>query len=628
MFKKIGFKLILVVGITAIVIIGIFSIYNIRSHSNALLGEVERHANQLSETVKHSTRYDMLLNQRERLHTIINTIGDQPGIQSVRVLNKVGEIIYSSHGEDIGRMVDKNAESCYACHAANEPLERLPVKERTRIFKPVTDSARVLGIITPIYNEQSCWEADCHAHEEEQTVLGVLDVTISLSDVDEQIRQGEIDTAVFATSAVIVFSLLLWFFIKRWVDKPVKELLNATREVGTGNLNYMIKEKSDDEFGTLAKSFNNMTHKLSEARIQLFQSDKMASLGRLAAGVAHEINNPLTGVLTYSSFLLKKTQDNPDLNEDLKVIVRETKRSREIVKSLLDFARQSVPKKNQVNINEVIEKAISVVENQLTINRIELKKDFAGDLPQCRLDSNQMQQVIINLLVNASDAVAEKSKEGGSISISTDLIKLSPFGITHIKKVFCPKRHDLMDNDVKIDGMPSIKIKMSGNGKSGFINLDPVYGRNHHLIPSSLENLDINSKDLKVVCPQCEISLIDSSKKCPVCGSPVYTLDAPSQGNIEGCLSKNCDWQKWDAIDAGGQKDYLEIKISDSGCGIPKENLAKIFEPFYSTKGQKGTGLGLSVIWGIIDNHNGIIKVESELNKGTTFIIHLPAEKN
>ncbi len=331
-----------------------------------------------------------------------------------------------------------------------------------------------------------------------------------------------------------------------------------------------------------------------------------------------KINNPLTGVLTYSSFLLKKTQNNSDLNEDLKVIVRETKRSREIVKSLLDFARQSVPKKNLVNINEVIERAIIVVENQLTLNHVVLKKNLEKDLPQSTLDSNQMQQVFINLLVNASDAIGSK---GGTISISTNLLRLSPFGITHIKKATCPKRHDLMDNEIKIDGMPSIKLKVYSNNKTGFINLDPVYGRNHHLI-----NWDLDSNDLRVVCPQCEISLINPGKRCPECAALVYTFEVPSQGTIEGCLSNDCIWQKWDAVDAEGLKEYLEIKISDSGCGIPKENLSKIFEPFYSTKGQKGTGLGLSVIWGIIDNHNGTITVDSKLNEGTTFTIHLPCQ--
>jgi two-component system NtrC family sensor kinase len=624
MFKKIGFKLIIVVGITAVIIIGIFSFYNIRSQSNALLAEVERHANQLSETVKHSTRYDMLLNQRDRIHNTINTIGEQPGIHGVRVLNKVGEIIYSSHEDDIGKMVDKKAESCYACHAANKPLERLAIKDRTRIFRLNPDSSRVLGIISPIYNEPSCWKAGCHAHSKSQTVLGVLDVTISLKDVDEQIQKGEMDTAIFAVSAVVALSLLIGFFVKRWVDKPVKELLNATHEVGTGNLNYTIENKREDEFGMLARSFNNMTQKLSEARIQLFQSDKMASLGRLAAGVAHEINNPLTGVLTYSSFLLKKTQNEPEINEDLKVIVRETKRSREIVKSLLDFARQSVPKKNLVSINEIIERSVNVVENQLSLNHIQLKKNFEKNLPETTLDSNQMQQVFINLLVNASDAIGPK---GGFISLSTNLIKLSPYGITHIKKATCPKRHDLIDNEFKIDGMPSIKLKVVSNGNEGSVNLDPVYGGHNHHFHFPV-NIDFESSSFQILCPKCGISLIEPGKICPECKAPIYILEVPSEGNIEGCITKGCSWQKWEAVDTGGLKEYIEIKVADSGCGIPKENLSKIFEPFYTTKGQKGTGLGLAVIWGIIDNHNGTINVSSELNQGTTFTIRLPLKQN
>ncbi len=616
MFKKIGFKLILAVGITALVTIGIFSYFNIRSHSNSLIAEVERSANQLSETIKHSTRYDMLLNQRERIHRIINTIGEQPGIRDVRILNKVGEIIYSSHPADIGKMVDKKAESCYACHAANEPLQRLPIKDRTRFFKSNHDSSRVMGIISPIYNERSCWSAECHAHSIQQSVLGVLDITISLDEVDKQIRKSEMEIFVFAISAVLALSFIIGFFVKKWVDKPVKELLNATNQVGTGNLNYTIKDRRDDELGMLARSFNNMTQKLSEARMQLFQSDKMASLGRLAAGVAHEINNPLTGVLTYSSFLLKRTQNNPELQEDLKVIVRETKRSREIVKSLLDFARQSVPKKNEADINQIIEHAVTVIENQLALNHVKLEKQLSRDMPKLVVDANQMQQVFINLMVNASDAIGKD----GRITISTAQMRLSPYGITHIKKALCPKRHDLMDNEIKIDGMPSIKIRIKTAAEEGIVNLDPVYGKGHHIFGINGET----NKDIQVSCPQCNISLLEHDKKCPKCGSAVYTFEVPSQGFFEGCINKKCDWQKWDAVDIGGLKDYVEIKISDNGCGISKEDISKIFEPFYTTKGQKGTGLGLAVIWGIIDNHNGTISVESRLNNGTTFTIHLP----
>ncbi len=617
MFKKIGFKLILAVGITALITIGIFSYFNIQSHTSSLLAEVERSANQLSETVKHSTRYDMLLNQRDRIHKIINTIGEQPGIRDVRVLNKVGEIIYSSHQEDVGKMVDKMAESCYKCHAADKPLERLPIKDRTRIFRINPDSSRVMGIISPIYNEPSCWEADCHAHSKNQTVLGVLDVTISLNDVDNQIKKGEIEIVIFAISAVLALSFIIGFFVRRWVDKPVKELLKATDQVSLGNLNYTIKDRRNDEMGMLARSFNNMTKKLSEARMQLFQSDKMASLGRLAAGVAHEINNPLTGVLTYSSFLLKRTQNNPELQEDLKVIVRETKRSREIVKSLLDFARQSIPKKNEANINDIINHASSVVENQLALNHIKLIKKLDAQLPNITVDSNQIQQVFINLLVNAHDAIGER---GGTITVSSQKLNLSPYGITHIKKAVCSKRHDLMDNEIKIDGMPSIKVKAISNGNEGFINLDPVYGKCRHQYGIELDV----KRDIEIMCPQCSQSLIAEGKKCPKCGAPIYNFEVPSQGIFEGCTRKYCDWQKWDAVDVGGQREYIEIKISDTGCGIAKEDLSKIFEPFFSTKGQKGTGLGLAVIWGIIDNHNGTINVESEPDKGTVFTIRLP----
>jgi signal transduction histidine kinase len=360
-----------------------------------------------------------------------------------------------------------------------------------------------------------------------------------------------------------------------------------------------------------------MTKKLSEARMQLFQSDKMASLGRLAAGVAHEINNPLTGVLTYSSFLLKRTKDNPEFQEDLNIIVRETIRSREIVKSLLDFARQSVPKKSNADITEIINKAINVVENQLSVNKVKIVKQLGSDLPKIAVDANQIQQVFINLIVNASDAIG---KNGGTITIVTKQISLSPFGVAQIKKAACSKRHSLIDNEFKIDGLPALKVKVVSHGEEGIIHLDPIYGRHHNHY-----KLDFKiDKDAKFVCPECNYSIVKQDAQCPNCASPVLAFEISGQGVYEVCSSENSNWEKWDFIDSAGLKEYLEIKISDTGSGISKEDLPRIFEPFFSTKGQKGTGLGLAVIWGIIDNHNGTINVESEVAKGTDFTIRLP----
>jgi len=619
MFKNIGLKLIVAVGISITIIISIFAYVNVQSQSEILLAEIERHTSQLSETVKSSTKFDMLLNKREHIHKIINTIGDQPCITDVRVFNKEGTIIYSSDPKQIDVMVDKKAEACYTCHATDKPLEKLSISDRVRIFK--TDSARVMGNINPIYNEPSCYEADCHAHSADQTVLGVLDITVCLKSIDEKIVAAKFKMLIFAIIAILAISGVLWYFVRAWVDKPVNELVEATKIVASGNLNYIINNLGNDELGMLARSFNSMTKKLAEARMQLFQSDKMASLGRLAAGVAHEINNPLTGILTYSSFLLKRTKNQPEIREDLSVIVRETKRSREIVKGLLDFARQSVPKKNNADINDIVERAITVVDNQLSINNIRLEKVFDDRLPEVTVDANQMQQVFINLIVNAIHAI---DKDSGAVTVNTSLIVLAPFGITQIKNAACPKGHDLMDNAMKIHGMPSIKLRVRANGNEGYINLDPVYGKNRNYFGIKIER---NSK-ADFSCPKCNISLLNKNKLCPVCGGPVYFFEVPGKGHFEGCAVKGGDWQHWDLIEKEGKKEYIEIEISDTGCGIPKENMAKIFEPFYTTKGQKGTGLGLAVIWGIIDNHNGRITVDSEVGEGTTFTVRLPVAKS
>jgi len=498
MLTRISHKLIVAVGSVALIIIGIFAYVILSAHQQQLISEVRRSAHQLSETVKNSTRYDMLLNQRESVHRIITTIGKQEGIRKVRIFNKDGEIIFSTDPLDAGQMVDKRAEACYACHAANQPLERLPISDRTRIF-PTPGHGRVLGIINPIYNESSCWQSDCHAHQPSQKVLGVLDISMSLDEVDRDMRASQERLLLFGIVAIAAVSLMIYLLVNRIVLKPVREIVAATRKVAAGDLHYKIALAKRDEIGILADAFNEMTHKLSEAQRQVYQSQKLAAVGQLAAGVAHEINNPLTGVLSYGSFLLKRAEGTPEIKKDLEVIVRETKRCREIVKGLLDFARQSPPEMHPSDINEILERAIDIVQTQLTAHHVVLQRNLRADLPRIQADANQLQQVIVNLLLNANDAIGEK---GGTITLATDCV----------------------------------------------------------------------------------------------------TEDDPPQNPAK----------------------RIEIRVHDTGCGIPAADLQRIFDPFFSTKGPKGTGLGLAVAWGIIEEHNGRIEVESEVGRGTTFRLLVP----
>ncbi len=413
---RLSTKLIVAGGLASAIIIGLFAFLVVENYQSHLVGDLEGYAQQLSETVKSSTRYDMLLNQRSSVHEIINTIGRQEAIDRVRVYNKDGEIIYSSDSTDIGHMVDMRAEACYGCHAEDRPLESLPISDRTRTFE-INAGSRILGIVNPIYNEPSCWQSSCHAHAEDQKVLGVLDLTLPLEEVDRQRRAGTVLIIWLALVVMAAISVIIFALLRRFVLRPVELLVEATQRVAAGDLSSSVPVRSHDEIGQLGASFNEMTHRLAEAQRQIFQSSKLASVGRLAAGVAHELNNPLTGVLTYSSFLQSQIKD-PDLRKDVDVIVRETKRCRDIVAGLLDFSRQTPSAPRWTDINEVIHVASGMVRHHFALQKTRLVLDLQQDLPAVNIDSSQMEQVVVNLLVNAADAMP---KRGGTVTVTTRL---------------------------------------------------------------------------------------------------------------------------------------------------------------------------------------------------------------
>ena len=183
----------------------------IKQHEPGVIGLplFSHRASQLSEHIQSDLHYDMLRNDYQRIHAGIQRIGAQESIERVRILNKSGEIMYSSESSDIGKMVDRHAESCFGCHQEGKPLEHLDMPDRTRTFRRDDESPRLLGIIDPILNEESCWSAACHAHPASQTVLGVLDVTIPLTEADRNIRNSQLAIIVFAVSAILLLGLVV-----------------------------------------------------------------------------------------------------------------------------------------------------------------------------------------------------------------------------------------------------------------------------------------------------------------------------------------------------------------------------------------------------------------------------------
>lgn len=417
MNSRIGTRLILGAGLATALVIGVMTVLVVRTHSAQLVAERTRSAAQLSEAIKGSAHYDMLENRRESLHAQIRALGalDSEGIRKVRLFNKEGRIMFSSDDKEIGTTLDVKGEACYACHAEGRPLEKLDIQARSRIFWG-PDGNRVLGIIAPIPNEPSCYTASCHAHSRKQSVLGVLDVNVSMAEADAEIRRSRWAMGGMAVAAILVGGGILSLLNRRLVLRPVKDLVAGTRRVAEGDLTTTIPVTSRTELGELAVAFNDMTRRIGEVTQQLNQADKLASVGRLAAGIAHEINNPLTGVLSYASLLRKRMGSDAAACEDLDVIVRETIRCRGIIRELLDFARPTPPTRKPTDLNEVARRSISVVMSQLALNQVQLALDLAPDLPPVPADGNQIQQVLVNLLLNAADAIGSG---GGTIRVSS-----------------------------------------------------------------------------------------------------------------------------------------------------------------------------------------------------------------
>jgi two-component system NtrC family sensor kinase len=437
--KTLKFKVALYVALGLSAAMIVFVILVVRHQRDELLSAAVDQLSQLSEVIIRSTRSAMLENQLSRVHTIIEDIASDKSIDRIRIISKEGIIVDSTHAAEVGVLLDRRAEGCLSCHQDGQPRERIGQNDRARIFR-TAEGRRMLATMQVIRNEPSCYTAGCHVHPAQQTVLGVVDIVYPLDEIDATMRGSALRIAGYCLGFVLIASLCVAFLVHRFVYVPLRDLETGAKKLASGNLDEPIPVRSADEFGQLAGSFNSMTAALRESRTELreaartleqkveertdqlraaeaesLQREKLAAVGLLAAGIAHELNNPLTGVLTFSHLMREKLPEGSPDAEDMDLVIRETKRCASIIRRLLDFARQKAPEKKFADLNKVIEDTARFIERPAHLHDTAFGMDLAPDLPKVWIDENQVKQVIMNILVNAQHA----TEAGGRITVSS-----------------------------------------------------------------------------------------------------------------------------------------------------------------------------------------------------------------
>jgi len=444
--RRLGVRLGLFLVLGTVAILAAIGSWNVSQHRRQLTRLVEVQATQLAGLVRRATHGAMLRNDSEALRDLVDALAAEEDVQRIRVFDKQGRIGISDDRSEEGRPVDMDAEQCVSCHGAGQPLERLTIPERTRIFG--APGSRVLGVIAPIQNEASCSNADCHAHPPEKTMLGVLDVQLSLAAVDASVAASERQLLLALSATAVLLLGLSGVVTWRMVLKPVHALTSAAPRVAAADFSVRVPPMGQDEIGRLVDAWNAMvedlgvtherladanrtleeriaakTQALEKAHRQMVLVEKMASLGKLAAVVAHEINNPLAGVVTYARLLKRRHGDDPehasklagpDTARILDLVESETVRCGNIVRNLLLFSRAPTAHFASTDVAQVLERCALLVGHRLELQELTLESRIAPDLQPIVADAAQCQQVVLALLMNAIDA----TPPGGTVTLS------------------------------------------------------------------------------------------------------------------------------------------------------------------------------------------------------------------
>ena len=748
--KSLSVKLSLAVALIFTGAVLTFTYYLVFLQEKQAFEHMVLNASQFSSTVKRSAHYSMLLNQRDSLHKIIEAIGAQPGVENLRVFNKTGAIMFSSQKAEIGTYVDLHAEACYVCHRRGQPLERLSMSDRSRVYK-TSSGHRVVGMINPIYNEPSCWEASCHFHPEKQTVLGVLDIGLSLHTLDDEIQATKKKIVLFATLFLAGVPAIIAVCILYFVNRPLRHLVSATKQIASGDYDQEVMAITDDEIGDLARSFDEMRRnirnqaqaiqKSKEEYQTLFQEvpcqisvqdrhfriiranrvftdrfgDRLgeycyqAYKGRdqkcevcpvertFQDGQAQSSEEVVAGkdrsaahILVSTSPIVDETGNvvaaiemSTDITQVRKLEV-ELKRSEERYRTLFNndpnpifvftadtfeildandravqdygFGREDLLGKSFLDLadpteRERLRKVAWREKGALFRVKVSHRKP-GGQEMLVNIRFSSIQPMGRDLVIATTSDVTERVKAEEQLIQAGKMATLGemsagvahelnqPLSVIKTAASFLKKKID-REQPVRPDILQTLVEEMDKqvDRASNIITHLRQFGRKTDIRKVEVQLNDcirgtftVLGRQLEVHGIKVELELDDSI--------PLIKGDRNRLEQVFLNLIMNAR----DALDekeanAAGDpvekvlriRSYLEgnavvATVTDSGVGMSEAVREKVFEPFYTTKPVgKGTGLGLSISFGIVRDYDGTIEVESKQGRGTTFKLSFPA---
>lgn len=477
--NRVSIKLVFVITGVLFITLLIYTVVTANRTREQIVSSSATNAYAMSDIIKKSARYSMLLNRSEDVKEIVKTVGGEQNVKKIRIYNKFGAISYSTDSTEIGRKIALSSDECKTCHVENQMTAETPRDKMIRIFRN-ENNEKVLGLINPIRNEKDCSVGGCH--DADKKLLGVLDVVLSMESIDRSVA-GNIETVVISSVLImIIIALSSGFAIAVIVNRPMRRIDSGMREIANGNLNYRIDVHTNDDLGSMAQRFNDMSHRLNEAHReikqwnetlnkkvddkneelkkiyeQIVQVEKLASLGKLSATVAHELNNPLEGILTYSKLISKiLTKDNTSGKHDkilqyLELISSESSRCGRIVKDLLIFSRSSDTQFSQHDLRDVVDKNILMIKHHLEMHNIILSKFYDKTPITIYCDAQRIEQAVLTVLINAIESmqdsckltiVASKNDGMGTLLVKDEGTGIAPDVLPHIFEPFFSTKQD------------------------------------------------------------------------------------------------------------------------------------------------------------------------------------------